>query len=557
MNETHLSEVARPGLRKIFTDLLGIILLAIIILIAGNIAVGRRQIRATVDNDAVGYVTAARHLAKTGEIVSHIIYPSTLSQPATKTRLYMPGYYWNLAAVYKLFGYGTAQSLFTGQFAYTLAAICTYLIGLRFFDRITALASTGFFLIYPANLYFAQTAMAETSVVAAAAVAFCGFVYLPRRWRPWLGPFLVMLPFLYRETCAFLAVPMAVVLLMSPTSPGHGYLRNLGHAVLFLLLSVLLLGAVYVSPVSNGRPSLITLDIFLPAADAERIYRDSVASDNLKPTLHEWRETLVKRIADNGSALLRRYDRRKREATIPMLLPLLLAIPIGLAWGAWKRDPLALGGATLLLVTVIFVCTFYSVFYDRPLRVSMFALPFVALLAGRLWVGLFSPLLARLPRHDRVWPQVIGVACAGAWLMPISFKAFKDMTAGDIFDERAMARIETLEHDDQTVLVAPPQLGIPYLSVHPDVTYSFVPANRRTLDRLTGKYRVTTLIVDAEDAMELTPGDITADGLQLFRRAQLDDRHYLIYRRPKFAGEADSWQSDVEIKWSARLRKPQ
>ena len=542
--------------QEIFTDLLGIILVAIIILIAGNTAVGRKQIRGIVDNDAVGYITAARHLANTGEIVSHVIYPSTLSQPVTKTRLYMPGYYWNLAVVYKLFGYGTNQSLFVSRFGYTLGAVCTYLIGLRFFNRRVAVAAALFFLIYPANLYFAQTAMAESSVVAAAAVAFTIFVYLPRRWMAWVGPILVLIPFLYRETGAFLAVPMAVVLLLSPTSEGRGYLHHFGQALLFLTLSVVLLGAVYMSPISKGRPSLITLDIFVPDLDAERIYRDSVAWDELKPTRQEWRHKLAERFVDNCKALLRRYDRRKREATIPMLLPLLAAIPRGFIFGAWKRDPIALGGAAMLLVTICFVCTFYSVYYDRPLRVSMFALPLVALMFARVWDTGFSLLIRWLPREDQLWPQVIIAVCVLAWFMPISFKAFKDLVSRDVEDERAAIRVETLNHDDSTVVAGPPQLGIPYLALHPDSTYSFVPANRRTLDRLNEKVRLTTLILDPEDTVDLTPEDILASGLRLYRRAVLDDRHYLIYRRPKFAGEADTWQSDKEVKWSARLRNP-
>ncbi len=556
MTDTPPKDLRAVSGRNVLTDILGIAVVAIVILIAGNSAVGRRQIRGIVDNDAVGYVTAARHLANTGEIVSHVIYPSTLSQPTTKTRLYMPGYYWNLAAVYKLFGYGTGRSIFVSQFAYTLGAICTYLIGLRFFTRKTALAAAGFFLIYPANLYFAQTAMAETSVVAAAAVAFCVFVHLPRRWMPWIGPLLVLLPFLYRETGAFLAVPMAIVLLMAPTAEGRGFLYNLGHAVLFFGLSVLLLGAVYASPISKGRPSLITLDIFLAEADAERIYRDSVAWDELKPTSQEWRQTLAKRFGENCKAMLRRYDRRKREATIPMLLPLLLAIPIGFICGLWKRDPISLGGAALLLVTICFICAFYSIHYDRPLRVAMFALPFVALMAAKLWVALFSLLLRHLPSEDRLWPQVIGAVCVAAWMLPISFKAFKDMVSRDTEDERAAVRVEALHHDDSTVLAGPPQLGLPYLSLHPDVTYSFVPANARTLKRLSEKYRLTTLILDPEDTVDLTPQDILDDGLRLYRRVLLDERHYLIYRRPQFAGESDSWQVEVEEKWSARLRKP-
>ena len=82
-----------------------------------------------------------------------------------------------------------------------------------------------------------------------------------------------------------------------------------------------------------------------------------------------------------------------------------------------------------------------------------------------------------------------------------------------------------------------------------------MPANRKTLERLNEKYRVTTLILDREESLDLTSDDILASGLRLCWRVQLDDRHYLIYRRPTFAGEEDSWLKEMEVNWSARLRR--
>src|SRR5438552_3295912 len=184
--------------RHTLIDLLGVTLLGMIILCACDETVGKKRIRGIINNDAVGYTSAARTLAASGKLVNHIVYPSTLSQRTTKSVLYMPGFYLCLAASYKLFGYGIAQSMLVSQVCYLVSAACAYLVALRFFDRRTALLSAVFFLAYPGNMYFAITAMSEMSVVASAAIAFCAFVYVPRRWMLWVGPVLLIIPFLFR-----------------------------------------------------------------------------------------------------------------------------------------------------------------------------------------------------------------------------------------------------------------------------------------------------------------------------------------------------------------------
>ncbi|MGC2198419.1 MAG: hypothetical protein WA628_27355, partial [Terriglobales bacterium] len=56
-------------------------------------------------NDQVGYISVARHWLDEGRLDSAIIYPSLLRQPARRNSLYMPGFYAELAFVYRWFGY--------------------------------------------------------------------------------------------------------------------------------------------------------------------------------------------------------------------------------------------------------------------------------------------------------------------------------------------------------------------------------------------------------------------------------------------------------------------
>ena len=552
--------------RHVYIDILGIGIVALIFAIACQSITPRKYLRAIADNDAVGYATAAKSLAETGKLTSHIIYPSTLSQNAPKSTLYMPGLYFALAAVYKVFHFGTSQSLLVPRAAYLIAAICTYLLGQKAFDRLTGIVAAGLFLIYPPNLYFSAAVMTELPLAAAAVAALCIFIHLPRRWMHFIGPALLILPFLFRETGAFMALPMGLILLFQPKGDGTTFRSNVARASIFLALSIVVLGAVYFSPLSAGRPSLLKLDIFIQERGAERIYRDTLAFDKLQPTGAEWARTLGTRSIANIKKLAWRCATQQRDFVVIALFPLIAAIPLGLAWGWIKRDPLALGAALLVLLTLGFVCMFYIVQHDRPLRVALFAFPLVALLEARLALALVAAGRSRVPVTFRPWLLGIIVSGIAAWVGAMSFKGFSSMTANDVADEMGSRFITFLNVPELEIqgketmpvathlLVAPHLLGVPYLIHHPWITYSFVPANRQTLNQLCAKYPVNTLIFRPEDALDLTEADILAQGLYLWRACEVAGMHYRVFRRPAFAGEQAGWivTGEESFSWTPR-----
>jgi hypothetical protein len=551
--------------KQTLLDILGIVTLAVILLWACHSVSRSRYLRGIVDNDAVGYATAAKSLAESGKIVGHIVYPSVLMQKAGKPVLYMPGYYYVLAAWYRLVGFGAAQSILCSNVLYALSAVCTYLIGLRFYTRRTALLAAVFFLVFPANLYFASTAMSEMAVVTSTAAALCAFVYLPRRWMPWAGPVLLLVPFLFRETGAFLALPMAIIILLPPGATNRDTAANPDsaslppprtralHALLFLGLSIVLLSVVYVSPLAAGRPSLLKLDLFVKQPDdADRIYRDALIADQIRPSPKQTIGTLAGRFGENTAMMVYRFDRQSNQFTVLVLLHLVLVVPVGLIWGVIKRDAPAIAAGSLLLVTLAFVCMFYTVVQDRPVRVAMFAFPLGALMEARLWTAVFARVQPRVPIAYRWWPQVLAGTALSALAAAVTFKGFDQMLSFDLADERGNAFVESLDHDGRTMLVAPHRLGIPYVSRHPTASYAFVPANRRTLDELCQRYPVTMLIYDPDDALDLKPDDLTAQGLMPYRRVRLLDAHFIVYRRPAFPGEETTWDTE----WEQRFRYP-
>ncbi len=239
-------------------------------------------------NDQVGYITTARKLAETGRLSSSCHYPSLLSQQTTKDYLYMPGFYCLLAGSYRLFGYGVLQSELPSLVCYAATNVLTYLVAARVYGRRVGLLASLLVAAYPPNLVFAFTAMMETAVVAAAMAALCAFVYLPRERRPYLTPLVLIIPFLFRETTAFLALPMALII--SRDGPRPRPVR----AMAFLLASVVVLTIVYRSDLSRGRGSFVYP--LVSGIPEERIYTSITAGSAAAPTAR----VLIKALAANA-----------------------------------------------------------------------------------------------------------------------------------------------------------------------------------------------------------------------------------------------------------------
>jgi hypothetical protein len=534
--------------------LLDLVLLAVVslgVFWAANLAVGAKRIRATTLNDSVGYTATARTLARSGHLTSNIIYPSTLGQKTTKTYLYMPGFYVYLALIFKLFGTGVAPALFASCLSGATATGCIYLLGLRFYDRRTALLAAALFIAYPPILFFSASAMSELAVISAAVFAFTVFCYLPPRAMPIAGPLLLAIAFLFRETCALWVLPMLAVLWHRYREQGMPIASTILRSAAPAIASVVLLALVYVSPIASGRPSLFKLDIFYGEENGLRtIYGDATAATQPVPAA-AWRAKLSHRFVHNVRQLWTNISKSPWRTSMPaaMIVPLLLVVPIGLAWGLWKRDPLALGAAALVLCAVLMVCLLYLVPAYTALRMTMLATPLMVLLYARLWTAGVSPRLQRIPAPNRLWPSAIAAVMVAAVCAQQAAAGFTDMLSYDNADDVAENLIVRLHHDDKTTIVGPAQLCVPYVARHYPVTYSFSPANRKSLELLCARYKVTTLLFDPnEPAVPLTEQDVLDQGLKPYCRIKATGADYIVFRRPSYAGEDETWDPQrVEI----------
>ena len=336
-------------------------------------------------NDQVGYIAAARNLVDTGHLQSHLIYPSLLTQAADKSYLYMPGYYLALALTYIVFGFGAVQSALPSMVAYVVAGIALFLSALRLYGRDTATIATLLFLFFPANIVFAVTAMAEMTLIAAALVAFAIFVHLPFTWRVGLGPLLLVLPLMVRETGIVIAIPFAFMIWA-----GGGTWRTRA-AVLFALLSTLVVALVLRSDIANGRPSFTVIELF--SKDERLIYGDAFLLQHLQPTLTEWLVAPIEKLVFNARQLAilavwtvrtgRDLHSDVASLEVVSLILILAGIPVSaVACLRRPRDPIPLAALAVSCVLLVAILSLYFVLFFQAVRHLLLAVPFECLAAA-------------------------------------------------------------------------------------------------------------------------------------------------------------------------------
>jgi hypothetical protein len=429
----------------------------------------------------------------------------------------MPGHYLALAGSFALLGSGAFSAMAPGLLAFVIAAVACWDLARRLLGAGSAWLAAVLFIAFPANAVYAFTAMAELPFVAASALAICIFVALPPALRAPVGPFALVLPFFFRETAALLIVPL-VLLLPRDGSPSQRAVR----AGVFVAVSALALGLCYATDVSSGRGSLFAANFFSPSMDT--IYRD--AAPRLDASWSRIPGALAARVGANLAASWEAVLHAGSGFEVGSVVAFLAAAAAGLAFAAARdRDrTLPLASALLILAVATFVLAFYAVDLYRAVRMLLFTWPLACVAWARLAAELPLPRTRALRASLLALILVAGLAAAAAQRSLVS--------AGDARDDRDVAFLETLRHDDTTLLIAPWWISLAYVHHHHPVEWSFVPANDATLDLLAEHHRVGTLLLPhAVYASLPSQQAIARAGLELVGTLDHEGRAYLWYRR--------------------------
>jgi hypothetical protein len=434
--------------------------------------------------DQLGYITTARWLHDKGELRNGVLVPSQIANP--DFRPYMPGHFYALAASYSLFGYSTFSTLLPSLASFVLIAVLLFLIGNRLYGRWSGTLAAFAFVVYPAEITYAFTAMAELTFTLAGLTALFLFLTLPRRLWPFAPALLLVLPFLFRESGAFLIVPLALLVYKA---------RGLLWALVATGSSVVSLKLINAWQIADGK---------LAASLAWVTSKGFNYTDAFPPPVPELStRELLSAIGDNtvrNLGLLQKLLSDWPGELMPTgLVVILLLVPVLLIGGflRWGKDPIPLGAGLLLLLVLVLALTLYDVQAHKMMRTAMFVVPIAAI--GLAGIVRPEDLIAKLRSMDPKASR-IGLLASAALLLITFYGSYRVCErAGARMTKRDDAiqnRTDVLAqvHNPETVIVGPLGFGPMYAVEHYPVRWSFPPANLETYREIAKRYRVGTIL---------------------------------------------------------------
>lgn len=473
-------------------------------------------------NDQAGYISAGRHLADTGRIDVGAIIPSLLNQTDRTGYIYMPGHYYALAASYALFNSATLGSLLPSVLGFLISAVCVFLVSARLAGRRLAWISLVLFLVFPANTVYAYSAMSEMTLVAAVCMALCVVVYAPPAYRPWVAAAALALPFVFRETTCFVVVTMFA---LAASRRYGGRIRN---GILLGGLSVAVISLIFFSEMSRSRGSV--LNAHLMDGSFQSIYRDAYGPNSSDLGAGVMLQAVVGNFGDSASALLDSLATHPATFANGSLLIIFAALSAIAVHAVFRRpyDHMAMGIVGTAAATIVFLCAFYQV----GLRGVLFLWPLCA-------IGLAPILASGVTRlHALADVSSVRASCAGlgaaaaAVALLVVYRVGHQYPIADRIDDENTRFLESLGHDDETVLVAPWQLSVDYMLRHHPVRWSFLPGNAKTLALLAKQWTVGTIVIP-DDYEAINARDCEAIGMEYISLVAHRGRSYRVFRAPQ------------------------
>ena len=422
-----------PATRKLVLGAAVSVILGVAILAAGSRLVNTHELHFWgALNDQIGYITVARNMLTNGTVQGDSILPSTLWQKKSRYVLYMPGHSATIALSYRLFGIGPLQSIIPNLLSFLIAIMAVYFIGARIYSPASGLVASLLFALFPPALFFAYTAMAELTFVAVFMTGVAVFLYLPDRLRPWLGPFCMALPFLFRETAALIVIPLGLYYWL------EGRKQPSWRPWIFVALSVLMLIVIFRMDFSAGRPSLLKANVF---GDWHAVYDDATAQQAAAgTTLGDWLRVLPTRTIRNIKSVFSTPEYAPWASTANYVL-LALMILVGLI-AVLRGDRFASGLTLLNVVAASAAFVIVGISGYRGARHLMFTYA--------LNVIVISPYLLKVysqPRFIKQSTKIAAIACPIAALLAIfSLEAMRDFYA-------PLANLQTIDRNRLSLLV--------------------------------------------------------------------------------------------------------
>lgn len=425
--------------------------------------------------DQAGYITTARLFADTGRFENGIILPSQIL--ADSYHVHMPGHSTVLALSYLVFGFSVLSTLLPSLIGYVLTTVCAFLIGDRLYGRRAGALSAALVALFPANIVYAYTAMAEMTFTASVALATTVFVYLRPERRTWAPCLLLTVPFLFRESAAFVILPMALMILRE---------RGLLRASLASGATVASLWLVNRWQIASGKVAASLAWV----TEGGFNYANAFAKPPEPLSGSEWLAKLGENVDRNLHLLDLAFDKRPGELMPWCLVMLFVLAGLALIAGMTRirREGFALGAALLLVLLFGLSVALYDVKLHKMMRSAIFAYPLGAVAVAGLFVGHDQ---ARRAAVVRVVGILIGLA-ALASSVSVTRLGAATLTKNDEQNAKTTADLVRI-NDLKKVIVAPNAAALYAVENYP-VRWSQQPANERTLEAILERYDVGVIL---------------------------------------------------------------
>ena len=473
-------------------------------------------------NDQVAYVDAARHLLYEGRLTTGIMYPSTLKQDYSHNYMYGPGYATVVAASIWLFGDGVYQVIFPNILAYLISVILVFLIGSRLTTQTTGIFSALIFALFPANVVYATSAMSELTFLCIALLAFYLFLRLPADKRFYIGPLLLIFPFLFRETVCFLVIPMAFVILGSY----QNRLQGLVVATVFLVLSFITLLWIYQWEWLGDRPSLLWQNL-LATTFADK-YSNAFFELVLPQSLNAWIRIFVAHAKESVSGL---FDLLAMGLSSfqSLCLYMLISPAIFVLFFWWPQNYMKrLKYAYLALVFVLSfgLSFFYSWNEFIGVRIMLLTLPFASIVVA---VSI-NQLVSKIKSNRR---YIVALSLGLAYVLISKdgvYMGAKKVTDNDDHLETVEKIIQVIDPSVNGVFIAPYTVGSVFQYQTYPVLWSFIPANAKTFVLLDRTYPISTVLLPLHDVSKFGSAILRESGLRQTKVLKIGKVDYVVFK---------------------------
>lgn len=482
-------------------------------------------------NDQTSFISVARHLVDYGHFIlkdqyqgiGNIIMPGLLN--TENTRLYMPGYYLVLALFYWLLGYSDLTFILPSMMAYLGTTALIFFLAKKLYGRNIALISSFLFIFFPLNILFAFNAMSEMNVVFFSLLTFVIIVLLPKNFRPFLTPFLLALPYLFRQTGMLLLIPVLAYLYDEKTP---GKLWGL------LIIAVSSLGIFHFIDVWQGHQGLYGINLIHQliaghGVDYSNAFPEQSNSNHSFPYLILYRFYVNLHLFFNN---LRAIDQKSQFILIISMFEIFCLILTSLYMGVAgikekKWFPIS---CHLLVIAIFFACLILYIGVLITLqRIIMFTLPFAIIQCAR-----FLSFQIKTKSSDYLFYISFFFYFYFSITLLTSTVTAADFRSFDRVSRENTKFLESIHPDSNKVFIAQFEIAADYVYQHYPELIAFVPDNKETLQLLDKKFPIGTFLID-EEAMykitHLTVDDIISSGFVYIDRPVYHHRNYLLFRK--------------------------